>query len=162
MNYSGEKMKNEWNVFTSLAILSFVSILNFGCDMPSTDIPPNVDKVSDLDDPKVREAVFQIALDETDLVVKRNLSGENIHYAPDDTKPYTGWVKNIRKIQQFQNGKKHGIYISWYGNWEKVEQGYFKNGIRDGLWIQWSPNGEKENEGAYHNQILGCTFGGLH
>lgn len=142
-------MKNERHIFTSIAILSFVSILYFGCDMSRTDIPPNVDKVSDLDDPKVREAVFEIALDESDLVVQQDLSGENIHYASDDTEPYTGWVKNIRKLQQFQNGKKHGIYISWYGNWEKVEQGYFKNGIRDGLWIQWSPNGEKENEGAY-------------
>ena len=142
-------MKNERRIFTSIAILSIMSILCFGCDIPNPNLQPNVEKVSDLDDPKLRESVFQIALDETDLEVKRNFSGEYIHYAPNNTEPYTGWVKNIRKLQQFQNGKKHGIFISWYGNWEKVEQGSFKNGIRDGLWVQWNPNGEKESEGSY-------------
>ena len=138
-------------IFTSIAILSIMSILCFGCDIPNPNLQPHVEKVSDLDDPKLRESVFQIALDETDLEVKQNFSGEYIHYAPNNTEPYTGWVKNIRKLQQFENGKKHGIFISWYGNWEKVEQGFFKNGIRDGLWVQWSPNGEKESEGSYRD-----------
>ena len=152
-------MKNERHIFTSIAILSIMSILCFGCDIPNPSpnptpsLQPNVEKVSDLDDPKLRESVFQIAFDETDLEIKQNLSGENIHYAPNNTEPYTGWVKNIRKLQQFQNGKKHGIFISWYGNWEKAEQGTYKDGIRNGVWIQWSPTGQKENEGLYKDGI---------
>ncbi len=140
-------------IFTSIAILSIMSILCFGCDISNPNLQPNVEKVSDLDDPKRRESVFHIALDETDLEVKQNFSGEYIHYAPNNTEPYTGWVKNIRKLQQFQNGKKHGIYISWYGNWKKVEQGTYKDGMRDGVWIQWSPTGQKENEGSYKDGI---------
>ena len=140
-------------IFTSIAILSIMSMLCFGCDISNPNLPPNVEKASDLDDPKLRESVFHIALDETDLEVKQNFSGENIHYAPNNTEPYTGWLKNIRKLQQFQNGKKHGIYISWYGNWKKVEQGTYKDGMRDGVWIQWSPTGQKENEGSYKNGI---------
>ena len=76
-------------------------------------------------------------------------AGEKIHHASNVKQPYTGWVKNIRKLQQFQNGKKHGIYIGWYGNWQKAEQGKYKNGVRDDLWIQWDPRGQKESEGVY-------------
>ncbi len=134
--------------------LFYIGFMFFiGCNSPSSDIPPQVKDHSDLDDPVIRNRIFEVAINELDLQVKETLSGEKIYHAPQDDQPYTGWVKNIRKLQQFQNGKKHGIYISWYGNWQKVDTGYYKNGVRDGLWIYWNPIGKKETEGSYKNGI---------
>ena len=138
-----------WLAMKFFSVLYIVFILLIGCNSPSSDIPPNVDNVSDLDDPKVRNAIFEVAINETDLKLRRNPSGEKIYHAPNEEQPYTGWVKNIRKLQQFQDGKKHGIYVSWYGNWQKIEEGHYKNGLRDGVWILWSPIGQKESEGTY-------------
>lgn len=67
-------MKNKWNVFTYIAILSMGPILFFPCREPSNNTPSHVGNISDLDDPKLREAVFQIAWDETDLVVMQQFS----------------------------------------------------------------------------------------
>ena len=133
--------------FISLLCIGF--LLFIGCNSPSSDAPPDVINLSDLDDPAVQNKIFNAAINETDLQFQRNPSGEKVFHAANEEQPYTGWVKNIRKLQQFQNGKKHGIYISWYGNWQEGEEGHYKNGLRDGVWIQWSPIGEKESQGSY-------------
>ena len=120
------------------------------CESPHLPEPRNSTEAPNLDELKVRNRIFDEAIDETDLQFQRNAAGEKIHYAPNREQPYTGWVKSIRELQQFQNGKKHGIYITWYGNWQKAEQGQY-NGIRDGLWTQWDPKGQKESEGTYED-----------
>ena len=124
-------------------------ILLTGCNTPSSDPPSNVATISDLDDSKIREKVFEEAIHESDLKILPNTSGENIYYANPKGSPYTGWVKNIRKLQQIQNGKKHGIYITWYGNWQKAIEGNYNKGLRDGAWLEWDPIGQKESEGNY-------------
>ena len=131
------------------SVICVTLLLLIGCDDPHLPEPPISTESPNLDEPKVRNTVFDEARDEADLQFRRNASGEKIYYAPNPKQPYTGWVKNIRKLQQFREGKKHGIYISWYGNWQKAEQGQYKNGVRDDLWIQWDPMGEKESEGVY-------------
>jgi len=127
-----------------MALLLFI-----GCDDPPLPEPPIPTESPNLDEPKVRNRIFDAAINEADLQFRRDPSGEKIYHAPNQEQPYTGWVKNIRKLQQFRDGKKHGIYITWYGNWQKAEQGQYRNGIRDGLWTQWYPMGEKEGEGTY-------------
>ena len=131
------------------SLICITLLLLIGCDDPHLPEPPLSTESPNLDKPKLRNRIFDEAIDEADLQFRRNASGEKIYHAPNAKQPYTGWVKNIRKLQQFQNGKKHGIYISWYGNWQKAEQGKYKSGVRDDLWIQWDPMGQKESEGVY-------------
>ena len=123
--------------------------LLIGCDDPRLSEPPSLTESPNLDEPEIRNRVFEAAINEADLQVTRNTSDEKIYHAANQEQPYTGWVKNIRKLQQFRGGKKHGIYISWYGNWQKAEQGQYKSGTQDGLWTQWDPIGQKESEGTY-------------
>ena len=132
-----------------LPVLFITLLLLKGCADPPLPEPSNSTESPNLEDPKVRNRIFDAAIDEADLQFQRNAAGEKVHYAPNREQPYTGWVKNIRELQQLQNGKKHGIYIAWYGNWQKAEQGQYKDGIRDGLWTQWYPMGQKENQGTY-------------
>ena len=131
------------------SLICITLLLLIGCEEPPLPEPPNVTESPNLDDSEVRKSIFDAAIDEADLQVTRNTSGEKIYHAANQEQPYTGWVKNIRKLQQFRDGKKHGIYISWYGNWQKVEQGQYKNGVQDGLWTQWDPVGQTEIEGTY-------------
>ena len=136
-------------MFLFLPMLFITLLLLKGCEGPRFPEPSNSTESPNLNEPKIRNRIFDEAIDAADLQFQRNAIGEKIHHAPNQEQPYTGWVKNIRELQQFQNGKKHGIYITWYGNWQKAEQGQYKNGIRDGLWTQWDPKGQKESEGTY-------------
>ena len=131
------------------SVICVTLLLFIGCDDPHLPEPSISTELPNLDEPKVRNRIFDEAIDETDLQFQRNAAGEKIHHAPNREQPYTGWVKNIRELQQFRDGKKHGIYITWYGNWRKAEQGQYKNGVRDGLWTQWYPKSQKESEGIY-------------
>ena len=131
------------------SVICVTLLLFIGCDDPHLPEPPLSTESPNLDEPKIRNAVFDAAVDAADLQFQRNTLGEKIYRVHNQEQPYTGWVKNIRKLQQFRDGKKHGIYISWYGNWQKAEQGQYKNGVRDDLWIQWDPRGQKESEGVY-------------
>lgn len=127
-----------------MALLLFI-----GCDDPPLPEPSISTESPNLDEPEIRNRIFDEAINEADLQFRRDPSDEKIYHAPNQEQPYTGWVKNIRKLQQFRDGKKHGIYITWYGNWQKAEQGQYKHSIRNGLWTLWYPDGQKENEGAY-------------
>ena len=138
-------------IFLFLPVFLITLLLLKGCADPHLPEPRNSTEAPDLDEPKVRNRIFDEAIDETDLQFQRNAAGEKVQHPPNREQPYTGWVKSIRELQQFQNGKKHGIYITWYGNWQKAEQGQYKNGIRDGLWTQWDPKGQKESEGTYED-----------
>ena len=130
-------------------MLGIILGLLTGCEAPDLPKSSISTESPNLDEPKIRNRVFDEAINESDLQFRRDPSGKKIYHAPNQEQPYTGWVKNIRELQQFRDGKKHGIYIKWYGNWQKVEQGQYKNGSRDGLWTQWYPMGEKEGEGTY-------------
>lgn len=135
----------------------FIGLLSFlGCGDPN------------LDDPIVREKFIKKAINADDLQMRRTPSGEEFPYAPNEESPYTGWVHtgwvqsnqerwwfqsdrqaSTKVLAHFQHGKPHGIYISWYGNWQKSEQGSYKTGNRDGAWTMWHENGQKSNEGIY-------------
>ena len=46
---------------------------------------------------------------------------------------------------------KHGIYVSWYENRQKKQEGEFKDGKESGKHIFWYDNGQKESEGEFEN-----------
>lgn len=132
-----------------VSILCIGGLIISGCDQPFKKIPPTVNDVSDLDNPIIRTKLLDAAMHESNLQVKLSPTGEKVYHKQRQDQPYTGWTKNNRKLQQYQDGKRHGIFISWYGNWQKAEQGQYNDSKRDGVWIQWSPIGKKENEGSY-------------
>ena len=120
---------------------------------PSSAEPPDakIDQVSkiDLDDPKTRKKIIAKAVKGKKLQF-RGKTGEELAYAPNQQKPYTGWKKWIHDngrlvgLSQFKNGKLDGLRTWWYPNGtgrKKAERTY-----KDGkLWtaVRWKPNGEK-------------------
>ncbi len=130
-----------WKAMKFLSVLCMISALLIGCGQPN------------LNDPKVREKILVKAIDEDNLQTRKTPSGEELRYAPNQEQPYTGWVKDERVLQQYQNGKPNGIYISWYSNGQNSEKGTIRNGEKIGMWAFWDDNGQKKREGIYRNGI---------
>ena len=140
-----------------ILVLCMIIALLLGCGDPN------------LGNPKVREKIWAKAIDVDSLQDRRRPSGEELRYAPNQERPYNGWVKDglvkisdeiyqlqklhgssiIGKLYQFHNGKRHGTYIQWYINQQNSERGTFLNGRRNGMWTEWYENGQKRNEGSY-------------
>ncbi len=107
-----------------------------------------------LDDPKVREKIIAEAIDEAILQTRSTPSGEDLCYAPNQERPYNGWVKSSSKLYQFQNGKQHGTYISWYENGQKRSEGSYKEGWKEDMWTEWSMNGQIHGNGFYKKGLI--------
>ncbi len=134
------------SVWKVLSVFCIMFLLIIGCGEPN------------LDDPKVREEVIAKAINEDSLQTRRTPSGEELHYAPNQERPYAGWVKSGRTLYQFQNGKPNGLYINWYSNNQNYQKGIFRNGQRNGLWTEWYENGQKSREGSYKNNKQDSTW----
>ena len=52
-------------------------------------------------------------------------------------------------IGKMKNGKKDGLWTSWYENGQKESEETFKDGDYDGLWTKWHRNGQKKREGTW-------------
>ena len=113
--------------------------------------PPAVAKapkvVVDLDDPETRKKIVANAVRGKKLQF-RGKTGEELAYAPNQQKPYTGWKKWIHDngrlvgLSQFKNGKLDGLRTWWYPNGRKKAERTYEDGK---LWtaVRWKPNGEK-------------------
>ena len=61
---------------------------------------------------------------------------------------YTGWVKEmhdngqIKYLEQFKDGKKHGLLTFWYENGQKKSEGNFKDDKKHGLHIIYYEDGK--------------------
>ena len=64
---------------------------------------------------------------------------------------WTSWYENGQKQLEgtYKNGKEDGLFITWYENGERRSEGTWKGGKFDGLWISWYENGQKRLEGTY-------------
>ena len=51
-------------------------------------------------------------------------------------------------IGKMKNGKKDGLWTSWYENGQKESEETFKDWKRDGLEIHWYENEQKKSEGT--------------
>ena len=135
---TGIDMVRVWEAIRFVAVFCLAAVLLIGCGGE-----PN------LDDPKVREKIWAEAVDFHQLD-----SDGDIYYVPGQPKPYTGWVKiqpgSSPGLSQFQNGKRHGIFIKWDRASQKVEEkSFFKNGALEGLLTEWHDNGKKSLEQTY-------------
>ena len=101
----------------------------------------------DLDDAETREKIIVEAVDEGDLESARGKASETKHFGEPRT-PYSGWVKwmwpngKVQSLFQLKNGKRGGLFTSWYPNGQKEGEGICKAGK---IWtlVVWKPNGEK-------------------
>ena len=61
------------------------------------------------------------------------------------------------------NGKRDGLWISWYESGQEWSECNYKDGQKDGSIVAWHENGMKRYEGFYkNNQKVGkWTYWGL-
>ncbi len=147
MNVSATESREMRATMKFIPALFAVLMLVCGCGEPN------------LDDPKVRDKIFAEAIDKDILQIRRTPSGKEMPYAPNEQKPYTGWVKEQEQEQGFslwwlsrmRDGKKHGKWIKWYKNWQKESEGSYQEDKKNGKWTEWYENGQMASEGSYHD-----------
>jgi len=59
--------------------------------------------------------------------------------------------KQMQMDGEFKDGKRNGLWISWYVNGKKWSEGTYKNGMSDGKRITYFENGKVRYEGMYKN-----------
>ena len=111
----------------------------------------------DLNDPETLDKIIAEAIDE-DNFQKRSKEGEELHYAPNEQTPYTGWSKvmhdngQIGGLKSYKDGKPDGLLTMWYENGQKSSEENYKDGNLDGLVTMWySWNGQKGVEVNYND-----------
>jgi len=55
------------------------------------------------------------------------------------------------KVDNFKDGKMHGLSTEWRENGQKFLERNFKDGKQDGLWIQWHENGTESIRATYED-----------
>jgi len=112
----------------------FVALLMVGCGGPVLVEKQTLDKI-------IAEAI------DWDLQ-ERGKKGEELWYAPNQQKPYTGWAKEmydngqIRGLAQYKDGKADDLATMWYKNGQKSLETTNKDGKLMTV-VAWKPNGEK-------------------
>ena len=101
----------------------------------------------DLGDPETLDKIIAEAIEYKKLQ-ERGEEGEELHYAPDQNTPYTGWSKEmhdngrINLLYQYKDGKRDGLVTRWYSNgqkrWEETH-----NEDKLVTVVGWKLNGEK-------------------
>ena len=113
------------------------------------------------------EKIYQLGLETTDkeytietidesetpkkkLFIPRKLEGEGSRWSEWNNKQP---VVDGNRINQYDvNGKKQGIWVTYYDNGQLDTKGNYKNGLRDGVWETYYWNGTLERE-LYNNGI---------
>ena len=92
---------------------------------------------------------------ELEKIQYRGKRGEKLRYAPNETAPYTGWVKDmypdgqVAKLFHFEDGKMDGAQAEWYEDGQKSYEVHFKEDKQDGRVTTWWGNGQKMLEGQF-------------
>jgi len=71
--------------------------------------------------------------------------------------PFTGLLvdeKTNKKLGEFKNGKKMGMFTENYTNGKKKNEGNYIYGAEEGTHIEWYENGNKQSEIRYSNGVL--------
>ena len=81
--------------------------------------------------------------------------GDNLYYAVNENKPYSGKVVDTYKSEQkraeitYKNGKLHGVSTRWYSDGQKKDEISYKDGQLSGSYRTWYDSGQQEKEIAY-------------
>ena len=78
-------------------------------------------------------------------LVERN----GIYYQKIDETLFTGQVDGARERGHIREGKKDGLWVSYWNNGELRAQGSYKGGKKEGPWISYQSNGEMWKKGSY-------------
>lgn len=63
------------------------------------------------------------------------------------------WFKNglVQQKGVFNlDGKRKGLWVSWYEGGQKKTSGHYKNNLKEGAWTVWYQNGRRMQKGYYH------------
>ena len=118
----------------------FVGLLMVGCETAKVGR-------MDLDDPETFDKFAAEAINDKKLQ-RRGKEGEALYYVRNQQTPYTGWAKGMRKngqirrLDQYKDGKKDGLVQVWYQNRQKRSEAKWKDGKLVTI-VVWKPNGEK-------------------
>jgi len=118
-------------------VLLFAALLVAGCGEKS------------LSDSTIKKALEEAV--ELDSLLLRN----GLYYLPNESKPYSGWAKEmydsgqVEKLGKFKDGKPDGLVTGWHPNGQKRGEGTAKDGKQDGLQMAWHENGQKAAEATY-------------
>jgi len=100
-----------------------------------------------LGDPETLAKVIAEAMDDEKLE-RRGEKGQELWYAPNHHKPYTGWLKltyddgALMSLIQCQDGKMDGLSLGWNNKGWKEEESTRKDG-KITTYVTFKPNGEK-------------------
>lgn len=51
------------------------------------------------------------------------------------------------------DGKREGLWVSYYANGQKQSEGEYRAGKKHGRWVLYYPNGSKQSEAKFHNGL---------
>jgi antitoxin component YwqK of YwqJK toxin-antitoxin module len=78
-------------------------------------------------------------------------TGNEIHWENEDGEPIT--VEPV-DIGEYRNGQRHGKWIKWYEDGNKLWEEEYQNGQKHGKCIDWYENGNKRWEYEWQNGQL--------
>lgn len=112
-----------------------------------------------VDDPATMKRILAEAIESYKLG-ERDDGGEDLLYASGSQTPYTGWSKLIKRnglvenIEQYKDGKLHGLEVWWFDNGKKYSEINYKDGKKNGLQVRWFENGQKQVESSHKDGEL--------
>ncbi len=83
----------------------------------------------------------------------------DVFYLPNESEPYSGWVKSmhdsgqVQFLAQFKDGNPDGLMTDWHENGQKKMEITYKDGKRDGLRTRWHENGQKRQESTFKDDL---------
>jgi antitoxin component YwqK of YwqJK toxin-antitoxin module len=93
------------------------------------------------------------------------ISGEgverNLAYFIPENRPFTGIVvdeKTKKKLGQYLNGYKNGLFTSYFKNNKKMQEGTYNYGIKEGTHAEWYESGNKKSEISFFNGKFNGTY----
>ena len=100
-----------------------------------------------LDDSATLDKIIAEAI-AAEKLERRDKEGENLIYAQNQQKPYTGWVKimydnrQTMSLAQYRDGQLDGQAASWDEDGQTCSEWNYKDGKLMTI-VAWKPNGEK-------------------
>ena len=80
-------------------------------------------------------------------------SGDIVYF---DGLPFTGLLvdeKTNKKMGEYRNGYRNGMFTEYYANGQKKTEGKFINGVKDGIHTEWFENKQLKSSYMYIMEI---------